>query len=133
MLEEADTYKEWKDCTREEKIERWEQVIRVLKSLTPHQRKRHFDMSVWMHKTPCGTVACAAGHCSMDQWFIDRGFQGVLRPRDLIDWPLLDPKQFFGEAGYWRIFVGPSWLSVSGVIRATETFVNLMKKGYYLD
>lgn len=55
-------------------IERWENVQRVLKALTPHERRHHFEMQSWGHKTDCGTVACVAGHCSLDPWFRRRGF-----------------------------------------------------------
>jgi hypothetical protein len=56
-------------------IERLEQAIRVMRSLTPHQRKKHLDMRHWGYETECGTVACAAGHCGMDPWFRRRGFK----------------------------------------------------------
>jgi hypothetical protein len=67
--------KTWDECSKKEQIERWENAVRILKSLTPHQRKEHFDMSHWGAKTPCGTVACAAGHCGLDPWFRKRGFK----------------------------------------------------------
>ena len=66
--------KDWRDCTPEQKIERWENVLRVLSSLSPHERRRHWDMSLYGEKTECGTVACAAGHCGLDPWFRRRGF-----------------------------------------------------------
>lgn len=55
-------------------IERYENVIRVLGSLSRHERREHFDMSTFGRITDCGTVACAAGHCSLDPWFRKRGF-----------------------------------------------------------
>jgi hypothetical protein len=35
-------------------------------------------MSQWGYKNDCGTIACAAGHCSFDPWFRRRGFKGKL-------------------------------------------------------
>jgi hypothetical protein len=63
-------------------IERYEQVKRVLEGLDEHARKHHWDMSIWGTKTDCGTVACAAGHCSLDPWFQERGFRGEIRGTD---------------------------------------------------
>lgn len=57
-------------------IERWENVLRVLTSMTRHEREHHFAMTIWGTKTSCGTVGCAAGHCSLDPWFRKRGFKG---------------------------------------------------------
>jgi hypothetical protein len=67
--------KDWFSITPREKIERWENVLRVLKGLTPHQRAHHWDMESWGYNTHCGTVACAAGHCGLDPWFRRRGFK----------------------------------------------------------
>ena len=38
-------FKEFDYIPRAEQIERWEQAVRVLEALKPHQRKKHFDMS----------------------------------------------------------------------------------------
>src|SRR5437660_12210600 len=54
---------------------RFKQLIRVLKALTPHQRKKHFIMSDWTKETSCGTARCAAGYAAVDPWFIRRGSQ----------------------------------------------------------
>src|SRR5260370_6670727 len=62
--------------THEQYIERWEQALRVLESMTEHERRLHFDMTSWGKQTHCGTVACLAGHCSLDLWFRERGFSG---------------------------------------------------------
>lgn len=70
--------KNFEECTKKEQIARWENVLRVLQALTPHQRRKHFDMAAWGYKTDCGTIACAAGHCSLDTWFRRRGFKGKL-------------------------------------------------------
>src|SRR6202020_70353 len=61
--------------TREKVIERWENCLRVLQNLTPHQRKRHWNMARFGYKNECGTVACAAGHCGLDTWFRRRGLK----------------------------------------------------------
>lgn len=57
-------------------IERWENAARVMDAMDPHERERHFNMRDWGVRTPCGTVACLAGHCSLDPWFIEQGFAG---------------------------------------------------------
>src|SRR6267378_1550966 len=67
--------KHWDDITPKEQIARWEQVLRVLRGLTKHERKKHFNMGFFGQKTSCGTVACAAGHCGLDPWFRRRGFK----------------------------------------------------------
>lgn len=64
--------------TKEKLIERWEQVARVLEELPPHAKRRHFDMGTFGMETDCGTIACAAGHCSLDPWFRRRGFSAQL-------------------------------------------------------
>lgn len=56
-------------------IERWEQTLRVLENLPEHERQAHFDMGTWARETKCGTVACIAGHCAMDPWFMERGMR----------------------------------------------------------
>jgi hypothetical protein len=67
-------YKYWEECTRKEQVTRWKNVLRVLKGLTKHQRRDHFDMANLAEKTPCGTAACAAGHSGFDPWFRRRGY-----------------------------------------------------------
>lgn len=49
--------------------EKFQQIVRVMNTLNPSQ----FDIQVWHHSSNCGTVACIAGHCAMDPWFIDQG------------------------------------------------------------
>jgi hypothetical protein len=96
----------WKDCTHEQKIERWENVLRVLRSMTPHQRKKHFNMSTWAEKTDCGTIGCAAGLCSFDPWFRRRGFKGVFIDHGSFRFAnLVSPGDFFGAVGLQRVFV----------------------------
>ena len=56
-------------------LDRWNNAVRVLTALTPHERRKHFDMSNWGQKTACGTVACAAGFCGLDPWFRRRGLK----------------------------------------------------------
>jgi hypothetical protein len=56
-------------------IERFEQLIRVLRDLPRHERRKHFNMYNWGVETECGTTACAAGFCGLDPWFRRRGFK----------------------------------------------------------
>lgn len=67
--------KHWNNCSKKEKLERWENALRVLRDMPRHERRKHWDMSLFGEKTDCGTVACAAGHCGLDPWFRRRGFQ----------------------------------------------------------
>lgn len=72
--------KDWRDCSDAERIERWVNVERVLVALPEHEREKHFDMRRWGYENDCGTVGCAAGLCSLDDWFRDRGWSGIYVP-----------------------------------------------------
>lgn len=72
--------KAWRDCSDAERIERWVNVERVLVALPEHEREKHFDMRRWGYENDCGTVGCAAGLCSLDDWFRDRGWSGIYVP-----------------------------------------------------
>lgn len=95
--------KEWRDVTPAQRIERVENLLRVLRALTPHERKKHFDMGTWGAKTQCGTVACAAGWAGMDPWFKRRGF--VMLPDTWDCFPKMSPYQFFGYDLFYDVFV----------------------------
>ena len=111
------------DCSAEEQIERWERVERVLTELTPHERRKHFDMRGWARKTPCGTVACAAGHCGMDPWFRRRGFH--ISPNG--DFKGMDVTAFFGYHGTNHIFLNATKRPVSDVIKEVRAYVKQLK------
>ena len=112
--------KHWDDCTAAQKVERWEQVIRVLRGLTKHQRTKHWDMSVYLEKNDCGTIGCAAGHCALDPWFRRRGYRadwrysygdiGYFMPDDV------GGEHFFGS-GWDEIFENRTARPVGAVIR----------------
>lgn len=91
--------------SQEQLIERWTQCLRVLANLSPHEREEHFNMSEYLATTACGTVGCAAGHCSMDPWFHEQG----LIPYENSDgsWYLphnVNLDDFFGRRGSRDIF-----------------------------
>jgi hypothetical protein len=65
----------WLKATKAERIQRWEHVVTVLQALTPHERRKHWNMSVFGEKTDCGTMACAAGYAGLNPWFHKRGFE----------------------------------------------------------
>jgi hypothetical protein len=136
--------------SNEQYIERLEQLIRVLQSLTPHEKRRHFDMEQWGYKNECGTVCCAAGHAARDPWFKRRGFKMV---KDISGSPVpsnarhlltisYDGKQgwdalaeFFGvdRSPWWSptnasatIFLRPT--SVGGVIKAAKARIKELKQ-----
>lgn len=68
-------HKAWDDLSPAKKVARAEGVLRVLRGLTPSQRKNNFDMGVYLEKRPgCGTVGCAAGFCGLDEKFRRQGF-----------------------------------------------------------
>ena len=110
--------KHWDDAKLAERIERWENVERVLKALTPYQRRREWDMQNWGVKSQCRTIACAAGHCGMDPWFRRRGMKlnpykvtkgetlkEVAEVGGMGDFGnMMDPEPFLGEDGCNRIF-----------------------------
>src|SRR5262245_7421790 len=56
-------------------IKRLEQLIRVLRGLSRHERNKHFYMGTWGSETDCGTTMCAAGFAGSDSWFRKRGFK----------------------------------------------------------
>lgn len=116
-------------CTPEQQVQRWEQCLRVLLELTPHERRRHFDMSVWGRKTPCGTVACAAGHCALDPWFNDRGFSILFSERTPMQptWPGMRPDVFFGHRGYEQIFIR-TWYTFDQVVSAVRKHIRKLKE-----
>ena len=67
--------KTFDDISFAEKLARWQSAERVLTGLPKHVREQHWGMEHWGVQTECGTVACAAGHCGLDPWFIKRGFK----------------------------------------------------------
>ena len=94
----------WDDLTPAQKVKRWEGVERVMKKLTPHQRKNHFCMSYWGIETSCGTIACVAGHCGLDASFRRQGFRLTFNGAfENCDGP--QPLPFFGTAGHDGIFM----------------------------
>jgi len=107
-------FKNFNDLTPDKQLERWQNVLRVLKGLSRHEREKHFKMSEWGQKTSCGTVACAAGHCGLDPWFRRRGFRlnfaqnaadGSWYAKAFDPGGAFDPEGFFGRRGYKGVFL----------------------------
>jgi hypothetical protein len=130
----------WVDLSKKEQIERWEQAARVLKGLSRHERRKHFNMSFWGEKTDCGTVACAAGHCGLDSWFRRRGFKldfvyehdGHYDPKTDGFGPGWDARisraeDFFGIEGTEDIFHNGDERSVGTVIREIQAYIKILK------
>lgn len=67
-----------KNRTKAQLIEWHEQAIRVLRGLTPKQR-RLFHMSSFGCETDCGTTHCIGGWLGCDPWFRRRGLKWVGR------------------------------------------------------
>lgn len=112
-------------------IERWTQALRVLTKMSKHERERHFDMSHWGQKTECGTVACLAGHCSLDPWFRRRGFASKFATRDEgggLYFSGQYPSEFFGEKGYLNVFLAFN-CSHPEVVKLTREHISYLKKG----
>lgn len=123
-----------KTPTQAQLTERWQNVLRVLQALTPHQREKHWRMSTWGRTTDCGTVACAAGHCGLDRWFQSQGL--TLEPRPLDSWE--DPTfsglvayeilpKFFGEEGCEEIFYNGIPRSVEEVIGEVRAYIKALQ------
>lgn len=103
---------------QEKMVERWENALRVLRKMTKHQRQKHFDMSTWGEVTACGTVACLAGHCSLDPWFRRRGFKSE-QPHGFLRFTEESTFMFFGEKGYWDILMRTraSYSEIVGLVK----------------
>lgn len=116
-------------------IERYQQLIRVMDALPPHERELHFNMREWSVETDCGTTMCAAGFCGMDSWFrsqgfsLEKGFSGKPVP------------QYRGESGWFaldgffkkklnisvnHVFEDPN--SVDEVIAAAKKQINRIRR-----
>jgi hypothetical protein len=140
--------KHWSDCSLKEKIERWEHVITVLKAITPHERRKHWNMGTYGEETACGTIGCAAGFVARDPWFKRRGFKMV---REIISvekakqygysdemlttwgrtsWEWRDgvtPESFFGTEGCEQVFFRSEQRSVSTVIKEVKSYIRELK------
>lgn len=118
--------------TNDQLIERWENCKRVLENLSPHDRELHWDMSLYLRDTACGTVGCAAGHCSMDPWFQSQGLIPTLHKDD--GWYLdgdIDLDKFFGRQGSRNIFHDYSRRSVETVIEEVTKHIQWLKDTGY--
>jgi hypothetical protein len=124
-------------------IERFEQLIRVLRGLSPHERRKHFNMRNWGIETECGTTACAAGFCGLDPWFRRRGFRlaktdadsslRVIETKNHLGWDALH--DYFGYdatigADIWtresaKVFKDPR--TVGDVIKAAKARIKELK------
>lgn len=135
--------KYWDTISFKEKIERWQNAIRVLDAMPQHEREHHWDMSTFGMPTACGTVACAAGHCAMDRWFRLRGLTVRMRKRAIYD-PNDDNTyhhaiayvgkefpakviNFFGMDGANAIFFSPRQRSVEHVIDEIHNHISVLK------
>lgn len=148
-------YEDFATIPRADQIARWEQAVRVLENLKPHERKKHFDMSAWGKKTPCGTVACAAGFCGLDRWFRKAGFSMDFKVRtkvlrgengpeessaDLegywgppikvqyIETIISDVERFFGDEGTERIFFNSKRRPIEKVLGQMKRHLAQLKK-----
>ena len=110
-------------------IERWENAVRVLQALTPHERRKHFDMSQWGEKTDCGTIGCAAGHCGLDPWFRKRGFKLHFDKGSYAGEMSIDPMEFFDPEGVENIFHNSDQRSVGTVLKEIRAHIKNLKAG----
>jgi hypothetical protein len=123
----------WEDASKKQQLARWENVLRVLRGLTPHERRKHWDMSYWGRPTECGTIACAAGHCALDPWFRKRGFASMLGEgtgTEWLGWEYFGPRDFFGH-GAQKIFHDCTPRSVGAVIKEVQRHIKDLKLGIY--
>lgn len=117
-------------------IERLEQAVRVMRGLSEHDRKHHFNIGVFARQTECGTVACVAGHCALDPWFQERGFK--IETIGTERWDLgsvtLSLEEFFGTttpffSSAYPLHVIQRGVTVDDAISALETEIERMR-GY---
>lgn len=101
----------WNDATDAEKVLRVEKAIETLASMTLHEQRNHFDMSDWVYKNDCGTIACAAGQCAIQPWFRRRGFVFSIRDAGFTN---MYPNTFFGDELYDQVFVSQKFTNLSG-------------------
>lgn len=145
------SFKIWDTLTQAQKIVRWENVLRVLRGLSRHERKLHFDMGTWGEKTDCGTVACAAGHCGLDPWFRKQGlkydFEQLTPDPYLVEagkdepawdgnWAFdghLEVEDFFGEVGTKNIFYDTNQRAAGKVINEVRRHITQLRKGNDLE
>jgi hypothetical protein len=122
--------KTWDRLSSVERIERWENVLRVLRAMTPHERRKHFKMDTWGDKTECGTIACAAGRCGLDPYFRKRGFKlDFTYDKDFDEWDadLRDVGEFFGFNGSSEIFFDGTIRTVGTVAREVIEYIKFLK------
>ena len=134
----------WEKISVTEKVERWENALRVLKFLPPEVKKKHFDMASWGYTAPeCGTNACAAGYCGMHPWFIERGLEllpekisksafkkgemgiGIFKGYSVNSSPV---GLFFGHKGANKIFYDGTDRSVTQVMKEIRNHIKDMKR-----
>ena len=78
-------------------IKRLQRAYKIMDKMTPHERRKHFDMGKWGQKTECGTVGCLAGHCGLDPWFKKEGFEFRFDKK-----PDSNGRFYGGFVGGWR-------------------------------
>jgi hypothetical protein len=80
-------------------------------------------------KTECGTVACAAGYCSLDPWFRRRGYTGEFSEdvTGAIKLVTGDEWGFFGHEGSDDIFYNPKPRSVGTVIKEILAYIKQLE------
>lgn len=122
------------EVRRAQLVERWENCLRVLENMSEHDRTQHWNMSLYMKTTACGTIGCAAGHCSMDPWFQEQG----LKPEKSWDgyWYLpdnIDLDTFFGYRGSRDIFHNYTKRSVEDVIEEVRIHIEWLKEAPNFD
>lgn len=111
--------------SRERMIERWEQLIRVLRELPAHEKRYHFDMGTWIMETECGTVACAAGWAGLDPWFRRRGLATERNSNTIF--PKRDPHDFFDSRGYYLVLLNTRPRSTGSVIREINRHIRWLR------
>ena len=132
--------KHWNTLTQAQKIIRWENVLRVLRGLSRHERKKHWNMADWGEKTDCGTVACAAGHCGLDPWFRRQGLKFNFTKYAFTNeyfgnWDVCTDTNdftvdhFFGDVGTYNIFYNGDARPVGKVINEVRCHLTQLRKG----
>lgn len=132
--------KNFEDLTKAERLKRWQALYDALGRLTPHERKQHWNMETWGEKTPCGTVACAAGHAGFDPKIQAMGFRSFYDTIDEVpegdrDQKIefsCEPDYFFGDTMANEVFTGyfkggsGTWTQVR---RRIKTMIGWLRAG----
>lgn len=115
----------WDDISPGMRVERVERALKVATDMSEHEIDKHFRMSTFAKRTPCGTVGCMAGQCAFDPWFHRRGLEVRFAGRSSwsYKWVGQSPLDFFGGVLYNDIFMNSKYMDSDDTAREQHTKV----------